>query len=147
MVRHSRLALSQTVGKRHQPLKRQGIPQQQGRGDEQAKDNPLRKCSPAREEVGHGTRKPRDEAGHGANKPFEKPFEWIVGLGPPKQCWKSHKLAIDFREGYDFRGLNSSGVRKGERSSLPAALKRINSPSVVKFTKGKRCSPCFCKLS
>ena len=33
------------AGKRCQPLKGQGVPQQQGCGNEKADDNPLRKCS------------------------------------------------------------------------------------------------------
>src|SRR5262249_12055400 len=73
-----------TVGKRYQPLKRQGVPQQQGRGNEKADNDPLRKCSPTREDVGQGAHKRREEVGHGTDKPFEKPFERIVGPGPSK---------------------------------------------------------------
>jgi hypothetical protein len=72
------------AGKRYQPLKRQCVPQQQGRGNEKAHDNPLRKGCPAREEVNQGARKPRKEVSHSSDKQFEKPLERIVGLGPSK---------------------------------------------------------------
>src|SRR5215475_7149669 len=75
---------AKTVGKRYQPLKRQGVPQQQGRDNEKADGNPLRKCSPTREQVSQGAHKPGEEISDGTDKPFEEPFERIVGLGPSK---------------------------------------------------------------
>ena|SRR5215471_2813781 len=75
---------AKTVGKRYQPLKRQGVPQQQGRNNEKADGNPLRECSLTREEVSQGAHKPREEIGDSTDKPSEEPFERIVGLGPSK---------------------------------------------------------------